>query len=127
MPFNYVTLLEVRNERVLALHVSLESLGFTSLHVKTISPLQKLQIFKDKIAMYAHNRDFLDLDATSHLSVDLRIGTISIRHVVRTLIDLKKEDIDTEPFFRQLIFRDFYAYLLYHFPSLAWENYKYEP
>ena len=127
LPFNYNNILEVRDERVLDLHVSLESLGFTSLHVKTPSPLQKLEVFKDKIATYAQKRDFLDEDASSHLSVDLRFGTLSIRHIVRTLIALKKEGIDTEPFFRQLIFRDFYAYLLYHFPNLAWENYKYEP
>jgi len=33
--------------------------------------------------------------------------------------------VDTEPFFRQLIFRDFYAYLLFHFPDLATHNHKY--
>ena len=98
LPFNYNNILEVRDERVLDLHVSLESLGFTSLHVKTPSPLQKLEVFKDKIATYAQKRDFLDEDASSHLSVDLRFGTLSIRHIVRTLIALKKGGIDTEPF-----------------------------
>ena len=105
----------------------LEDMGFLSLHVKIMAPETKLLLLKEKIANYRENRDFLSMDATSHLSVDLRFGTISIRAILRYLIALRKEGFDTEPFFRQLIFRDFYAYLLYHFPSLAWKNYKYEP
>jgi deoxyribodipyrimidine photo-lyase len=106
--------------------ISLESMGFSSTFVSYVSPKEKLRYFSQKIASYAIQRDFLDCDATSHLSVDLRFGTISIREILRTLIALKKEGHDTEPFFRQLVFRDFYAYLLYHFPSLAWKNYKYD-
>jgi len=106
-------------------NISLESMGFSSTSVPHISPQEKLRTFSKKIAAYAIERDFLACDATSHLSVDVRFGTISIREILRTLIALKKEGHDTEPFFRQLVFRDFYAYLLYHFPTLAWKNYKY--
>ena len=105
---------------------TLENMGFLDLHVKPIPAKEKLALFCKKITSYAEDRDFLDRDVTSHLSVDLRFGTISIREILRTLISLKKDGINTEPFFRQLVFRDFYAYLLYHFPSLAWKNYKYE-
>lgn len=105
----------------------LEDMGFLSLHVKHVEPETKLLLLKEKIADYSENRDFLAMDATSHLSVDLRFGTISVRSILRYLIALKKEGYDTAPFFRQLVFRDFYAYLLYHFPTLAWKNYKYEP
>lgn len=105
----------------------LEDMGFSSLHVNIMEPEKKLLLLKEKIVNYAENRDFLATDATSHLSPDLRFGTISIRAILRYLTTLKKEGFDTEPFFRQLIFRDFYAYLLYHFPTLAWKNYKYEP
>ncbi|MBV5279077.1 MAG: deoxyribodipyrimidine photo-lyase [Campylobacteraceae bacterium] len=106
--------------------LTLEAMGFKPLHVKFISPEEKLDILGDKLENYAIDRDFLALDATSNLSVDLRFGTISIRAILRKLVELKKEGIDTEPFFRQLVFRDFYAYLLYHFPTLEWKNYKYE-
>lgn len=41
-------------------------------------------------------------------------------------LNLTIKSINTESFFRQLVFRDYYAYLLYHFPSLAWKNYKHE-
>ncbi len=106
--------------------LSLESMGFTDTKDVYASAQSKLEAFSFKIAEYALNRDFLALDATSHLSVDLRFGTLCVRQILRTLVSLKKEGIDTEPFFRQLVFRDFYAYLLYHFPNLAWKNYKYE-
>lgn len=110
-----------------ALPLTLETLGFKRVNVALLSPQKALETFAPKIDNYATNRDFLDIDATSHLSVHLRFGTISIREVVRFLVHLKTQGHDTEPFFRQLVFREFYAYLLYHFPKLAWENYKYNP
>lgn len=104
---------------------SLESMGFRSLHASYKEAYKKVACFKDKVADYPKHRDRMDLEGTSKLSMDLRFGTISIRHLLRTLSAWKKEGLATEPFFRQLIFRDFYAYLLYHFPKLQWENYKY--
>jgi len=109
------------------LHVTIESIGFEPLHVNILSPEKALEIFTCKVDDYEAKRDFFDVDATSHLSVHLRFGTLSIREVVRFLVNLKKQGHTTEPFFRQLIFREYYAYLLYHFPKLAWENYKYSP
>ena len=125
--YDYDVLWSIQNGIQTPLHVKLESLGFASLHVNILEPQKALEIFTCKIDAYEEKRDFLDADATSHLSVHLRFGTISIREVVRYLVALKKEGHPTEPFFRQLIFREFYAYLLYHFPKLAWENYKYSP
>ena len=105
---------------------TLESMGFFDLHVKEMPAEEKLALFCEKIASYEKDRDYLDIDATSHLSLDLRFGTLSIRAILRKLIKLKKQGFNTEPFFRQLVFRDYYAYLLYHFPSLAWKNYKHD-
>ncbi|MFA6188133.1 MAG: deoxyribodipyrimidine photo-lyase [Sulfuricurvum sp.] len=110
------------------LPISLESIGFQpqSLTVShTMSPNEKLEQFASKIASYAHDRDYMILDATSSLSTDLRFGTISIRAILRWLSQQKKLGMDTEPFFRQLIFRDFYAMLLYHFPHLTTQNFRY--
>lgn len=125
--FEYKELWSIQNGAKTALHVKLESMGFESLHVNILSPEKALEIFTCKVDSYDERRDFLDEDATSHLSVHLRFGTLSIREIVRFLVKLKKQGHTTEPFFRQLIFREFYAYLLYHFPKLAWENYKYSP
>lgn len=82
----------------------------------------KLDNFLKKIDAYQEKQDYLFSDATSNLSVDLRFGTISIRAVLRALFSLRGADI--EPFVRQLIFRDFYACLLFYIPLLQNQNYK---
>lgn len=105
--------------------LALESIGFKENLPKIIEVDEKLETLKANLSHYAKQRDYLDKDVTSHLSIDLRFGIVSIREVLRFLTIQKKEGVDTEPFFRQLVFRDFYAYLLFHYPHLAWENHKY--
>ena len=125
--FDYRALWCIKDGVKTASPLTLETLGFERVNVALLSTQKTLETFAPKIDNYATDRDFLDIDATSHLSVHLRFGTISIREVVRFVVQLKAQGHETEPFFIQLIFREFYAYLLYHFPKLAWENYKYNP
>jgi len=103
---------------------SLQQIGFEKAQFIHKSPLACLEEFAQKLPLYQKRRDFLSVDATSNLGIHLRFGTISIREVLRFLIEQKKRGVDTQPFFRQLIFRDFYAYLLYHFPTLEYHDYK---
>lgn len=105
------------------LPLELDSIGFIEQNIEITSPHVKLESFLKKIDTYHEKRDYLSSDATSGLSVDLRFGTLSIRAVLRAVFSLK--DADIEPFIRQLIFRDFYAYLLFHIPTLETQNYKY--
>lgn len=101
------------------------SIGF-DYHPPNVPSVQtKLQRLKKKLATYRTDRDYPALDGTSQLSLELRFGVLGIRELLRFLVDEKKKGIDTEPFYRELIFRDFYAHLLYHFPDLAWKNFKY--
>ena len=95
------------------------------LYPDNLSPENKLLRFKPLLKNYSLMRDFMAEDGTSHLALDLRFGTISIREILRWLAIEKKNSCDTEPFFRQLIFREFYASLLYHFPRLEKENFRY--
>jgi len=118
-----ITKVEADKEKTFPLHI--RSIGFKENLPITDNVSIKLEQLKTKLAGYATDRDFLPKEATSHLSIELRFGTLSIRSLLRFLVDVKNEGIDTEPFFRQLIFRDFYAYLLFHFPHLATHNYKY--
>lgn len=104
---------------------SLEALGFEAEPILTESAASLLETFATKLPGYKMQRDRLDTDATSGLSVALRFGTVSVRAVLRWLVEQKKKGADTEPFFRQLVFRDFYAHMLYHFPDLAWKNFRY--
>ncbi len=103
--------------------LTLENLGFAEQNIEIVNTHLKLESFLKKIDAYQQMRDYLSFDATSDLSVDLRFGTLSIRTVLKALFSLKGADI--EPFIRQLIFRDFYAYLLFHIPTLEVQNYKY--
>ncbi len=107
---------------------TLESLGFepqTLTAHQQMTPHEKLECFAKKLSDYPKARDIMSLMGTSGMGADLRFGTISVRTLLRWLVERKKEGVDTEPFFRQLIFRDFYAMLLYHFPQLESENFRY--
>lgn len=118
-----ITKIDVNREETLPLNI--DSLEFKNNLLKIDDVEMKLEQFRKNLSGYAKERDYLNKDATSHLSIDLRFGTLSIRSLLRFLLAQKKEGVDTEPFFRQLIFRDFYAYLLFHFPDLAIHNHKY--
>ena len=70
------------------------------------------EINKKLISEYAEKRDFPALDATSRLSVHLRFGTISIRKLVAVAME------SNEIWLNELIWREFYMMILYHFPRV---------
>lgn len=126
--FDYTTLHHIIGENHTPLDIALESINFVPQILSPrylTSPQEKLELFASKLVLYPKDRDVMALPGTSGLSTDLRFGTISIRALLRWLTQQKSLGIDTEPFFRQLIFRDFYAMLLYHFPHLASRNFRY--
>jgi deoxyribodipyrimidine photo-lyase len=94
--------------------VSLQTMHFES--VKTIFPEG---IVSDEILRhYAERRDFPAMNATSKLSVHLRFGTISIRDLA-----LKASSI-SESWWNELIWREFYMMILWHFPHVAGQSFK---
>ena len=105
------------------LPITLQSLGFKEIVVKRESVSDKLKALGKKLNDYKDKRDYLTMDVGSNLSLELRFGVIGVRQVLRFLFEHK--ELDIEPFIRQLIFRDFYASLLFHFPVIENENYKY--
>jgi deoxyribodipyrimidine photo-lyase len=64
------------------------------------------------IADYVKNRDFPAITGTSHVGVHLRFGTVSIRRCARDAY----EAID-KTWLNELIWREFYMMILYHFPQ----------
>lgn len=126
--FNFDVIHAIETTTHKTLPICLTSIEFEQQDLPDVlaqSPIDKLNRFANKIADYHHNRDFMGLSATSHISSDLRFGRLSIRAVLRWLSEQKKRGIDTEPFFRELIFREFYAMLLAHFPHLSTTNFRY--
>ncbi|MDY0117102.1 MAG: deoxyribodipyrimidine photo-lyase [Sulfurimonadaceae bacterium] len=101
--------------------LDIKNIGFNPPQENFLSPITKLHAIKEKLKSYAHDRDYPRIDATSNLAIDLRFGTIGVRQILRFIEGLE----GSEPFLRQLIFRDFYSYLLFHFPTLEENNYKY--
>jgi deoxyribodipyrimidine photo-lyase len=80
------------------------------------------------LPQYAAQRDFPALPATSQLSPHLRLGTISPRtalvaaeQVARKHPDARRQ-IDT--FVSELIWREFYRQVLWHFPHVATSCFK---
>ncbi|MDD2356353.1 MAG: deoxyribodipyrimidine photo-lyase [Thiovulaceae bacterium] len=110
-----------KNSKCIQLDLEMKTLGFQKTELDQISLKSKLQSLRLKLCIYKLERDFLSLDATSNLSVELRFGTLGIRELLRFVQGLD----GSADFIRQLIFRDFYAYLLFHFPRIEHENYKY--
>ena len=81
-----------------------------------------IDIFSKKIENYQENRDYFYLDASSNLSVHLRFGLISPRTLFNKIkrLNVPKKQIDF--FIRELFWREFYNYILYHFPKSQFEN-----
>ena len=70
------------------------------------------------IKHYKEQRDYPALEGTSRLSVHLRFGTISIRELSRKAGKLN------ETFLNELIWRDFYQMILWHFPHVIGRSFK---
>lgn len=67
----------------------------------------------NKLPTYGHDRNFLSLDGTSKFSVYLRFGFISIRACLR----LALSQPNSYTWINELMWRDFYAMVLYFFPE----------
>lgn len=94
---------------------SLEQLGFRKTDmVFNSSPTLKEQLLRD----YKEKRDFPALDASSRLSVYLRFGILSIRQLVAKAL------LHSETWLNELIWREFYMMILWHFPHVAKEAFK---
>ena len=69
----------------------------------------------NKMRDYQEKRDYMDCDGTSKLSPYLRFGIISIRELFRKAYE--KDNSFT--WVNELIWREFYTSILYHFPHSA--------
>jgi deoxyribodipyrimidine photo-lyase len=86
--------------------------------------LTRLEEFLHKrIHNYADDRNRMDLDGTSALSPYLRFGMIGLRqavHAALSTFNLKPANSKgAEIWLNELIWREFYIQILYHFPHVA--------
>jgi deoxyribodipyrimidine photo-lyase len=93
---------------------SLKKIGF---EVSTI-PLPSSEVAVDLIKQYDKQRDYPSIPGTSHLGIHFRFGTISIRQKMKHALELN------DTFFNELIWREFYQMIIFHFPHSAKDSFK---
>lgn len=93
---------------------SLDEIGFLKTDVEIPSSKAELDIIKN----YHNTRDIPSIHGTSRLSVHLRFGTISIRKLARMAQETNGK------FLNELIWRDFYMMILWHFPHVVGGAFK---
>jgi len=98
----------------------LESLGFERTEMDIPAGMSGgARLFEDfltRIAAYGTARDYPAVDGCSRLSVHLRFGTVSIRHLVRTVRELSMRGQTGDGgavWLSELIWREFYKMILY--------------
>lgn len=93
---------------------SLESLGFEPVAVNVPEP----DISEDLIKNYHQTRNLPAVQGTSMMGVHLRFGTVSIRHLVKQALQ------QNEKWLNELIWREFFMMILYHFPRVERHNFR---
>jgi deoxyribodipyrimidine photo-lyase len=93
---------------------TLNALGFQ----KATDHFPGKEVPQHLIKEYAHHRDFPAENATSRVSVHLRFGTISIRQLATRANQLSPVYLD------ELIWREFYQCILWHFPRVDGHSFK---
>lgn len=93
---------------------SLTSIGFSAAGISFPSAAWQ----PDTIKKYKERRDLPAVKGTTQLGLHLRFGTISIRALARQAGSLN------ETFLNELIWRDFYHMILWHFPHVVGNSFK---
>ncbi len=93
---------------------SLIDMGFKTSQVEFPEKKIDMEIIKN----YHRTRDFPAINGTTRLGVHLRFGTISIRQLVKIARQLNST------FLNELIWREFFMMILYHFPRVIGQPFK---
>jgi len=104
--------------------ISLEAMGFARTNLAQMrlptgmsGGKQLFDEFLERIAFYKEKRDFPGVKGVSYLSVHLRFGTVSIRHLARSAMQVS--GAGAQGWLNELIWRDFYFQILHHQPYVA--------
>ena len=104
--------------------ISLESMGFSRTNLSAMKlptgmsgGAQLFANFEERMNHYKDARDFPAVKGVSYLSVHLRFGTVSIRHLARQARNAANTGAQT--WLNELIWRDFYFQILHHKPQVA--------
>jgi deoxyribodipyrimidine photo-lyase len=96
-------------------NLSLSDIGFE----KSKFEIPEYDVTPTTIQEYEKRRNFPAEDATSHLGPQLRFGTVSIRKMIKKATSEKNE-----VFWQELIWREFFMQILWHFPETVENAFK---
>ena len=96
-------------------NLSLSDIGF----IKSQQEIKPYLVTSSLIQNYEATRNFPSQDSTSKLGPHLRFGTVSIRKMVKKAIAEKNEI-----FWQELIWREFFTQILWHFPYTKNDSFK---
>jgi deoxyribodipyrimidine photo-lyase len=92
----------------------LSAIGFE----KSSIPIPSKEVVKSIIRNYESTRNFPGMEGTSKLGIHFRFGTISIREKAQKALAI------STTFLNELIWRDFYSMILFHFPEVTKNAFK---
>ena len=93
---------------------SLNQIGFENTSLDLPEPI----ITEERIRNYQETRNLPAVEGTSQISVQLRFGTVSVRHLVKLALEWN------EQWLNELIWREFFMMILFHFPNVVSESFK---
>ncbi|HCY80437.1 MAG TPA: deoxyribodipyrimidine photolyase [Xanthomarina gelatinilytica] len=96
-------------------NLGLSDMGFTTSNQKIVD----YKVTPTLIQEYEDKRNLPAKDATSRLGPHLRFGTVSIRKMMKKAVAEKNET-----FWQELIWREFFMQILWHFPNTIDEAFK---
>ena len=94
---------------------TIKALGFGTPSHQAPTPNHNLSLMD----AYDAVRNFPAIDGTSRLGIHLRFGTVSIRDMVR-----KAKKSSNPTFLKELIWREFFMQILWHFPHTTTASFK---
>ncbi|MEW5675824.1 deoxyribodipyrimidine photo-lyase [Flavobacterium enshiense] len=95
--------------------LNLSDIGFEN---SSIAP-KPFDVSDKRISHYEETRNFPAIEGTSMLGVYLRFGTVSIRKMV-----FLAQNSKNETFLKELIWREFFMQILWHFPHTVNRSFK---
>lgn len=95
--------------------LNLSDIGFETSNIK-VTPFD---VSNSLIDNYEATRNFPSLNKTSYLGIYLRFGAVSIRKMISKAIES-----NNETFFKELIWREFFMQILWHFPHTTKSSFR---
>jgi deoxyribodipyrimidine photo-lyase len=94
--------------------IPLEKMGFKASSI----PIPNSNLTDHTLTVYETERDSPPKDSTSRLGIHLRFGTISVRQLA------KRAQGKSLIFLKELIWREFFMMILYHYPKVVDHNFN---